>query len=221
MKKLFTIMAIVTLFAVASACSMPLVRPVPDEVRPSKESFRNAKRFQEKKVPGAGSYQRAVIAFTKYRRVCDQEKERNDPLLRSQYLGIPDDYFTKRKREHLAEAQKHLKKAIGENPQFTMAHHVLGLVYFEGAQYDLALAEFREVLRVKPLAENAWVNIAHCYHRQGKVAEAGAAIVQALKINPQNQPAIDLRLAIEREEAEKAARKEREGIPPFRPRLDR
>lgn len=190
-----------------------------DPTAPPREGdYEGVVSYEAKNVPGVRYWHKARVAYLDYRNlVCEQESMKN-PRTRNPDFYMPEEVIEKKKLEYLADAEANLKKVIELNPRFVMAHQVLGLVYTELKEYDKAVAAFRGVLEIDPLAGNAWVNIAHAYWRKGDAAEAKEAIAQALKINPDNRPAQQLREAIEAREREEAARKAQEEAPLFRPK---
>jgi tetratricopeptide (TPR) repeat protein len=119
-----------------------------------------------------------------------------------------------RKRRHLAVADENARAALELNPDFALARMLLGAVCVETGKYIEALAEFEEVLRIDPLADNAWVNIARVYQLQGKTQEALSAIDKALEVNPKSIHAARLHELIEKEGSPG-----RKSEPHFRPRL--
>lgn len=204
----------------AVSCSAPPALDVQD-ARPTKDEYEGAASFEEKKIPGIAHYQRAAVAFAKYRDLRHRQEERKNPLTRDVDAAIPEEVIEQKKLAYLKETQEHLDRVFEVNSDFAMAHQVMGLVHYNRKEYDEAVKSFTEVLRIDPLADNTWVNVAHAYKDKGEVEKAKEAIAEALKINPQNRYALQLREAIENEEKLEVKKKELEGVPPFRPRLDR
>ena len=51
----------------------------------------------------------------------------------------------------LSKAIIYYKKAIGYNPFYTDAYYYLGLVYFYIGEYDEAIKNFNQVLKIDPV----------------------------------------------------------------------
>jgi len=211
--------SIACLVLLASCASGPVIVPVADSVEPEKMEGEVNRDVRE--VPGAMYIQRARVAYLKFKDIEYKQKERESLTGRPAEAYIPDEHYEKLKEEYLAEAEKNLVKVFEVNHDSAMAHQLMGLIHLDREEFDKAEAQFREVLRIDPLAENALVNIAHAQWRGGNSKGAKESIAEALKINPSNRPALKLRDVIE-EDARKKKAKDSEGdIPPFRPRLDR
>lgn len=212
--------AILFVALLAASCAVPEVVPFPGS-KPKEKEYKDVVDYKEHNIPGIRYYYRAAISYADYLDLVFEEQERETPMGRHAHGFKSEDYYKQKKSEYLAEAEKNLRKMFEINLDYAKAHQVMGLIHFGREEYDKAEAEFREVLRISPLSDNAWVNMAHARWRAGDAEGARQAIAEALKINPESRSAIQLREAIENEEKKKAAEKAREGIPPFRPKLDR
>lgn len=73
---------------------------------------------------------------------------------------------------------------IKKSPQKYRPHNNLGLAYLEKKDYDRAMAEFRETLRLKPTAEKAYLNIGQIYEEKGQIEDAIYNYKKALEISP-------------------------------------
>lgn len=217
-----------------AGCYVPVSLPevmVALQRPPRKEEFADVGRYEEKMIPGIMYYHYARVAYSRYEKLVDQQRNRRKQASDDKYAKMQEKYLEQKKLEHLAETQKGLKKfleinraheAVAQDEQkesissaevkkyVAKAHQRLGVIHFERKEYKLALAEFEEVLTIYPQADNAWVNMGLCYWRQGKRQKAKDAIAQALKLNPESRKARQARDAIEEEERRKAAREPQE-----------
>jgi tetratricopeptide (TPR) repeat protein len=95
-----------------------------------------------------------------------------------------------------------LEKAIQIDPDLAVAHNQLG--YLESGNGDPAAAEehFREAVRAAPTFTDAWINLAATLGMQSKFSEAQSAVASALKLEPKNAQALQLKndLAASREQ---------------------
>ena len=64
------------------------------------------------------------------------------------------------------------------------------IVHFNNAEYDQALAELKEALELSPESSELLANMAHIEASQGKLKEAEEHFREALKQNPDMEPAI-------------------------------
>lgn len=212
--------SLVTALVLAGAsCVLPRATPGPQIGAPRKMEGETGRETH--KIPGAEYIHKARVAYAKYRDLVYRQEQRGNPLVRKTDLIMPEEVIEEKKREHLRTAEENLRKVLKLNPDSAMAHHVLGLIHLDKEEYDEAQIQFTEVLRIDPLAENAWVNIAHVHWRRKDAPKAKGAVAQALKINPENRAAVALRDMIEFEEKKNAAGKAQEDVPPFRPKPDR
>lgn len=86
-----------------------------------------------------------------------------------------------------------LEKAVQIDPGMAAAHNQLG--YLASRAGDIASAEkhFREAVRAAPLFIEAWVNLAATLGMESKLPEAQQAVDAALKLDPGNAQALQLR----------------------------
>ena len=166
-------------------------------------------------APGFELYCNALEAYRNYEDIMDMEKGHRKALRRER---LPSkESIERRKREYLAIADKDARAATELNPDLAQAHMLMGVICIAAERYDDALAEFDEVLRIDPLADNAWVNIAHVYRLQGKFDKALQAVNEALKVNPQSIGAARLHDVIEKKKRDSGRRCKLQ----FHPRLSR
>lgn len=86
-----------------------------------------------------------------------------------------------------------LEKAVQIDPDMAVAQNQLG--YLDSRDGDPAAAEehFHQAVRAAPAFTDAWINLAAALAMQSKFAEAEAAVTSALKLEPGNTQALQLR----------------------------
>jgi len=86
--------------------------------------------------------------------------------------------------------QKALKAAQEEGEENTAPiYNGLGYTYFAQEQYDLAIRQYKEALKLKPEYVTALNNLAHAYEKKNLNAQALEVYEQALKIDANNATA--------------------------------
>lgn len=86
-----------------------------------------------------------------------------------------------------------LEKAVQIDPDMAAAHNQLGYLASRGGDLTAAEKHFREAVRAAPLFTEAWINLAATLGMESKVAEAQQAVDAALKLDPSNFQALQLR----------------------------
>lgn len=86
--------------------------------------------------------------------------------------------------------QKALKaKDLSENLQQAKVYNALGFAYFAREQYDLAIRQYKEALKVAPDYVTVYNNLGHAYEKKKLTAPALEAYEDALKLDPKNETA--------------------------------
>jgi protein O-mannosyl-transferase len=85
---------------------------------------------------------------------------------------------------HWQTSEKLWTYAVARDPNGGAAHQGLGTAKLELEQYDAAVAQFREALRIKPDDVEAYYNIGLARRRQGRNADAIDAFVRAVELKP-------------------------------------
>lgn len=90
----------------------------------------------------------------------------------------------------IALFQKALKAAEEEREENTAPiYNGLGYAYFAQEQYDLAIRQYKESLKIKPDYVTALNNLGHAYERKKLTTQALQAYEEALKFQPNNTTA--------------------------------
>ncbi|MEA5583386.1 tetratricopeptide repeat protein [Nodularia harveyana UHCC-0300] len=84
--------------------------------------------------------------------------------------------------------QKAIKAAEEEEEEEISApiYNGLGYVYFSQEQYDLAIRQYKEALKIKPDYVTALNNLGHAYERKKLTTQALQMYEEALKLAPNN-----------------------------------
>ncbi|XGV96273.1 MAG: tetratricopeptide repeat protein [Leptolyngbya sp. BL-A-14] len=85
--------------------------------------------------------------------------------------------------------QKALKAEDLEEPASPPIYNALGFAYFAQEQYDLAIRQYKEALKIEPNYVTALNNIGHAYERKQLAAQALETYEQVLQIDPKNTTA--------------------------------
>ncbi|MCZ2207276.1 tetratricopeptide repeat protein [Cylindrospermopsis raciborskii] len=83
--------------------------------------------------------------------------------------------------------QKAIKAAEEEQEQdIGPVYNALGYVYFCQDQYDLAIRQYKEALKLKPDYVTALNNLAHAYEKKKLPSQALQTYQEVIKFNPNN-----------------------------------
>jgi cytochrome c-type biogenesis protein CcmH/NrfG len=93
----------------------------------------------------------------------------------------------------LDEAAREYQAAIRIDPRYPQAHNNLGNVWLAQQRYGDAVREFEEVTRLQPESASAFANLAAAFAAAGQFERASAAADAALKLNPSEPLASELR----------------------------
>ncbi|XGB40870.1 MAG: tetratricopeptide repeat protein [Nodosilinea sp. LVE1205-7] len=88
---------------------------------------------------------------------------------------------------YLQQALKQIDQ--GELENSALVHNALGYAYFAQEQYDLAIRNYREALKIAPTYVTALNNLGHSYERKQLMKQALEAYDEALAIEPGNSTA--------------------------------
>jgi tetratricopeptide (TPR) repeat protein len=85
--------------------------------------------------------------------------------------------------------QKALKEKNTEPENLALIHNALGYAYFAQEQYDIAIREYKEALKLYPEYTVASNNLGNVYEKKQLIPQAVEVYEQALKANPNNNTA--------------------------------
>jgi tetratricopeptide (TPR) repeat protein len=85
--------------------------------------------------------------------------------------------------------QKALKGSDMEEEKLAPVHNALGFAYFAQEQYDMAIREYKEAIKLDPGYVTALNNLGHVYERKKLTTQALQAYEEALKYEPNNATA--------------------------------
>ncbi|MEO1619705.1 MAG: tetratricopeptide repeat protein [Cyanobacteria bacterium J06632_3] len=93
-----------------------------------------------------------------------------------------------------AQSLLYLKKALKELPEeesenAVLVHNALGYAYFAQDQYDLAIRQYNEALKIRPDYVTALNNLAHTYERKQLMPQALETYEKSLATEPKNETA--------------------------------
>jgi tetratricopeptide (TPR) repeat protein len=89
----------------------------------------------------------------------------------------------------IAQFQKALKAETLEGQDLAAVYNALGFSYFAQEQYDLAIKNYKEAIKLAPDYVTALNNLGHSYERKQLTGPALEAYEEALKYEPSNQTA--------------------------------
>ena len=93
-----------------------------------------------------------------------------------------------------AQASVYLKKALKELSEeeidnSVLVHNALGYAYFAQDQFDLAIRQYNEALKISPGYVTALNNLAHAYERKQLMPQALETYEKSLATEPSNETA--------------------------------
>ncbi|MEM9151428.1 MAG: tetratricopeptide repeat protein [Cyanobacteria bacterium P01_F01_bin.3] len=92
------------------------------------------------------------------------------------------------------QAVLYLKKALKELPEeeaenAVLVHNALGYSYFAQEQFDLAIRQYNEALKIRPNYVTALNNLGHTYERKQLMPQALETYEKSLAAEPKNETA--------------------------------
>jgi tetratricopeptide (TPR) repeat protein len=96
-------------------------------------------------------------------------------------------------QEAIAACTRRISQATGNN--LAVVYHSRGYEYMQLRQFDMAIADFTQSIRVNPSFLDPYVNRCLCYRGKGDFAKAVADAKSALRLDPKDREA---RLCLER-----------------------
>ncbi|MBD2437274.1 tetratricopeptide repeat protein [Nostoc sp. FACHB-110] len=125
-------------------------------------------------------------AFSKLQKKLEKEKGTTQEYYELACIYSEKKLYT----QAIALFQKALKAAEEEGEQeIAPIYNGLGYTYFAQEQYDLAIRQYKEALKLKPDYVVALNNIGHAYERKKLNSQALQSYEEALKLAPNNSTA--------------------------------
>lgn len=120
-----------------------------------------------------------------------QKKLRNEKGTAQEYYELGSIYLDKKLyTQAIVQFQAGLKsKEALEDENKALIYNALGFAYAAQDQYDLALRQYKEALKLYPEYVTAYNNLAFTYERKKLTTQALEAYEQALTLEPNNQTA--------------------------------
>lgn len=107
-----------------------------------------------------------------------------------EYFQLGSIFLNKRVySQAIAQFQKSLKCDDLPDTESALVYNALGYAYFAQEQYDLAVRQYKEALKINPTYVTALNNLGHAYERKQLTSQALEAYEQALAIEPNNSTA--------------------------------
>jgi tetratricopeptide (TPR) repeat protein len=120
-----------------------------------------------------------------------EKKLKNERGTIPEYYELGSIYLEKKM---FTQAISMLKKAIkvedgDDAPEMSPVHNALGYAYFGQEQYDLAIRQYKEAIKLEPEYVMAMNNLGHAYEQKKLMSQALGIYEQALAIEPDNETA--------------------------------
>ena len=137
-----------------------------------------------------------IRQITKTRKTESQLSKLKDKLTKEQ--GTVDEYYQlasiylekKLYVQGIELLQKALKLKDPENLEnMAKIYNALGFTYFTQEQYDIAIRQYKEALKIDPKYVIAYNNLGHAYEKKKLTAQALEAYESALKYDSNNDTA--------------------------------
>ncbi|HEY9844702.1 MAG TPA: tetratricopeptide repeat protein [Candidatus Caenarcaniphilales bacterium] len=108
-----------------------------------------------------------------------------------EYYELGSIYLSKKLlTQSISQFQKALKaEDVDQEDNLAPVYNGLGYAYFSQEQYDLAIRNYKEALRLNPNYITALNNLGHAYERKKLTVQALEAYEQALTLEPNNSVA--------------------------------
>lgn len=128
---------------------------------------------------------RVETTFSKLQKKLKQERGTSE-----EYYELGSIYLDKKLYvQSISLLQKALKASDPEPENQALIHNALGYAYFAQEQYDIAIREYKEALKLYPEYVTALNNLGNVYERKQLTVQALEIYEQALKCEPNNTTA--------------------------------
>jgi tetratricopeptide (TPR) repeat protein len=108
-----------------------------------------------------------------------------------EYYELGSIYLEKKMfTQAIAMLKKAIKVEDGDDaPEMSPVHNALGYAYFGQEQYDLAIRQYKEAIKLEPEYVMAMNNLGHAYEQKKLMGQALGIYEQALALEPDNETA--------------------------------
>jgi tetratricopeptide (TPR) repeat protein len=119
-----------------------------------------------------------------------EKKLKNERGTAQEYYELGSIYLDKKMLAQAIIMQKKALKAEGVEPtEMAPIYNALGYAYFGQEQYDVAIRQYKEAIKLEPEYVMAINNLGHAYEQKKLTSQALEMYEQALKIDPKNETA--------------------------------
>lgn len=119
-----------------------------------------------------------------------QKKLAKEKGTSQEYFELGSIFLNKRVySQAITQFQKSLKCDDLPEAESALVYNALGYAYFAQEQYDVAIRQYKEALKVDPNYVTAYNNLGHAYERKQLTSQALETYEQALAIEPDNSTA--------------------------------
>ena len=155
--------------------------------------FNNA-RAMKVQAPGAPNYRMLILRFTSSRqwdRVLETAREwlAQDPESTQAHQAAGQALINLKRH---AEAEPHLARVLGRNPQSGMIHRWMSVIHFNQKKLPAADESIHRALSLNPLDTYNWYHLAWMLYKQGDTVSARKYAEKALELAPRNPDTINL-----------------------------
>jgi tetratricopeptide (TPR) repeat protein len=119
-----------------------------------------------------------------------EKKLKNERGTVPEYYELGSIYLEKKMFiQSIAMLKQAIKVEDGETPEMAPVHNALGYAYFGQEQYDLAIRQYKEAIKLEPAYVMAMNNLGHAYEQKKMAPQALDIYEQAVKLEPNNETA--------------------------------
>jgi tetratricopeptide (TPR) repeat protein len=128
-----------------------------------------------------------------------EKKLKNERGTIQEYYELGSIYLDKKMFiQAITMLKKALKSDSLEPLEMAPIHNALGYAYFGQEQYDVAIRQYKEAIKLEPAYVMAMNNLGHAYEQKKLTSQALDIYEQALAIEPENETAQRRSLSLRR-----------------------